>query len=430
MSRLTYYLGYRFLSLSVRMLSKKRKQLVWGPVPILNNKYWSLAMQSVGYDSLTLMHGFYPPINKESDYDMYFEDCIPKWIRPEFIRKMLLPYRKYFAFFYIVRNASVLHMPFTGGPLGDTPYWRKEAKLFRRAGIKTILLSYGSDAYMYSQVIDPSARNGLLISNPDAGRTEAVIRERVQYWTTHADIVLAGLMIDGMSRWDCPVSNKLCINTEQWSPKKKNSENDGHNGPVRVMHTPNHRGTKGTEFLLHAVEALTSEGLQIELVLLEKMSNDEVRSLMQEVDILAEQFILTGYGLSGVEGMASGLPVMSNLENETHTRIFRRYSFLNECPILSTTPENIKKHLSLLITNPDLRKQLGRAGRKYVEKYHSYQTAQYLFGSIYQKILNGKDVDLMNLFHPLLSPYNNNKPYVSHPLVDNKLPEDYLEKVK
>ena len=37
--------------------------------------------------------------------------------------------------------------------------------------------------------------------------------------------------------------------------------------------------------------------------------------------------------------MASGLPVLANLDHEAYTTVFRRYAFLNECPILSSSPE-------------------------------------------------------------------------------------------
>jgi hypothetical protein len=127
--------------------------------------------------------------------------------------------------------------------------------------------------------------------------------------------------------------------------------------------------------------------------------------------------------MSAIEGMASGLPVMANLEHEAYTRLFRRYSYLNECPILSTTPETLKENLRVLVTDPALREELGRAGRRYVKKYHSEETARYMFGAIYEKVWFGKeDVDLMNLFHPLKSEYNRSRPPVEHPLVDSKLP--------
>jgi len=149
--------------------------------------------------------------------------------------------------------------------------------------------------------------------------------------------------------------------------------------------------------------------------------------LMQEVDILADQCIMTGYAINSMEGMASGLPVLANHEEEYYTRVFRRYGFLDECPILSTSPENIVENIRTLVRNPNLRRTLGQAGRAFVCKYHSFASAQYLYGSIYAKILEGRDVDLMNLFHPLKSEYNRRTPHVAHPLVNSKLPAGWRE---
>lgn len=411
-----------FAALFGLLLPKQKKELIWGPIPIINNKYWSNAMRQAGWNSKTLMN-YYMFINKREDYDLYSEDLVPKWLGPSLIRRGLA---SCFALMYIFRNASVVHLSFMGGPLGQTPLWWLEAHLFRWAGIRTIVMPFGADAYIYSQVMDPSVRHGLLLSYPDAARQEFSIAKRVSYWSRYADIILTGIMIDGFGRWDVPMKCIFCIDVEQWQPRLKYSSYDGTNGPVKVIHTPNHRGFKGTEFLIQAVEELKAEGLKIELILLEKVPNDKVRELMQEADILAEQFII-GYALNGIEGMASGLPVLSNLEYEAYISLFRRYSFLNECPIVSTSPETLKQNLRALVINPNLRMELGQAGRQYVEKYHSYESAQYLFGSIYDKILYGKDVDLMNLFHPLKSEYNRKKPLIKHPLIENHLPLEYLK---
>jgi isocitrate dehydrogenase kinase/phosphatase len=78
------------------------------------------------------------------------------------------------------------------------------------------------------------------------------------------------------------------------------------------------------------------------------------------------------------------------------------------------------------VRNPALRKTLGHAGRAYVEKYHSYEMAQYLFGSIYRRILFNEEIDLASLFHPLKSDFNRRLPRIEHPLVENRLPQDYI----
>jgi hypothetical protein len=291
---------------------------------------------------------------------LFRSDVVPANFRPLSARERFKPY---FAFLYILRNAKAVHLPFTGGPLGRTRWWRLEPWLLRRAGIRMILLPYGGDSYLYSRLADPMLRHALLLSYPAAARRETALAERVQFWIERADAVINAYMLDAFGRWDVLVPSPFCIDVRQWKPKTKYSTADGRNGAVRVLHTPNHRGFKGTEFLVAAVETLRAEGLDVDLVLLERVPNERVREVMQSVDILAEQFIATAYALSGIEGLASGLPVMANLDSEYYTRIFRRYSFLDECPIVSTTPETLVANLRALVTHPDLRRELGVAGQ-------------------------------------------------------------------
>ena len=391
------------------LVQPRRRELVWTPTPIINNKYWSQAMRNAGWASTTLMTHNYPA-NERADYDQYIPDLVPSALTR--YRPQLAPYA---GLLYVLRNASVVHIPFTGGPLGATRFWKLEAPLLRRAGIKTVVIPYGGDYFIYSEIIDPVFRNGLLISYPAAGRREESIAERVRYWCREADVVIGAGHLDGLARWDVPAGNVLCLDLDGWPAKEVYSYADGRSGRVRIMHAPNHRGVKGTEFLLEAVATLQEEGLDIELVLMEGQPNEVLRRTMREVDIFADQFILTGYGLAAVEAMSSGLPVMCNLEDEYVMRVFRLYSFFGECPIVSAQPELLLDRLRLLVTSPDLRRRLGEAGRRYVERYHSEETTQYLFGSIYRKVLDGEDIDLMNLFHPLRSRFVQNGPRVEVP---------------
>lgn len=405
--------------LLVALLAARRNLLVWGSTPLISNKYWSEAMKVSGRESVTIMEGFYS-INKSSDFDWYFADFAPRWL-PGAVRNIL---GAAFAFLFVLRRARVLHITFDGFALHRTLFWRLEAPLLKLAGVRIVVMPYGADAYVYSRIVDTSLRYGLLASYPQLARIERKTVKRVDYWNRNGDVVIAGLMIDGLGRWDVTMNQIFSIDTDEWRAKADHKGNDGRNGPVRVLHSPNHRGFKGTEFLIDAVERLRAEGLQIELVLLEKVPNDQVRDEMVQADILAEQFIAIGYALSGIEGMASGLPVLANLDHEAYTRVFRRYGFLDECPILSTPPERLVEHLRALVTSPRLRSELGSAGRAYVEKYHSYRTADYLFGAIYRSF-DGQDVNLMTLFHPLKSDYNRATPRIEHPLVENRLPADW-----
>jgi hypothetical protein len=83
-----------------------------------------------------------------------------------------------------------------------------------------------------------------------------------------------------------------------------------------------------------------------------------------------------------------------------------------------------------MIRNPKLREELGRAGAEYARKYHGFTSVQYMFGQIYERIWYNKPIDLINMFHPLMpSSYNHRQPMIKHPLVENKIPADIMEKL-
>jgi hypothetical protein len=389
---------------------KQRARIVWGPQPLLSYAHWSRAMRKAGHESETVMAHIYARINKPEDFDVLYDDLgPPNW------SFLVGPYR---AFIRSLFRADVFQHPYSGGFLSTTPLWRYEAQLLHLAGARVVIQAHGDDAHLSSQIQDLSLRHALLSSYPMLARQEKRTKERVLYWSRHADCVFGGLMMDGLGRWDVLPSSIATVDVGRWRRKRPYTRD----GRVRVAHAPNHRGFKGTEFIIAAVEQLQAEGLDVELVLLEGYQNEEIRRMFtQDVDVLVDQIIATGYALNAVEGLAAGLPVIANLEDDQLTGVLRRYSYLDECPILSASPETIADRLRALIVSPDLRERLGRAGEAFAAKYHSDEAAAYLYGSIYRRIWNGEDVALLDLFHPLKGAYNRSLPVINHGLVRNRL---------
>lgn len=406
------------------IVPRRPDRLIWGPDALINNKYHSEAMKNAGWKSETIMRAYSDNINKSDDFDKYFIDFVPKILKGGRIDKFIRPY---LAFLHVFLRAKVFNIPFSGGMLGHTRLWRVEGWLLRKAKLPTVVMPYGGDHYRYSTIADVSLRYGIQTSPIQSSRNEAEISRRVDYWNRHGDVVLVGSMLDGAARWDVTIPSFVVVDVDQWWPLESYSPADGVNGVVHVVHAPNHRGFKGTEFITAAVERLKKQGLLVELRLLENVRNDDVREIMREADILAEQLLCYGFGLNGIEGMALGLPILCNLANRNYADLFHRFSFLGECPAVSCTIETFEENLRVLVTSPRLRETLGRAGRSYVSKYHSYETAQYLFGSIYKKVLDKEEVDLINLFHPLKASYNSLSPLVEHPLHRNQIPEGFAE---
>ena len=405
--------------------TRMKKKFIFGSTPLINNKYWAKAI-CPSYESMTIMKTFYN-INNKKDFDYYFIDFVPK-----ILRKFKFFDGRYFAFIYVILNARVLHTSFDGFALSGYLLEKIELILLRGAKVKIIILPYGGDVYIYSAINDLTLRNVLIASYPKNNGGEEKTIARVKRGLKYCDIFLSGAQYDGIHHWSTAPFNMLSIDVDRIEIKDiKNCHENilAVNEEVIIVHAPNHRMLKGTEFLIDAVKSLKKEGYKIDFIILERMENNDVLKTIRSADIFVDQLVMGYYGLAAIEGMASGVPVICNLENREITNVFRRYSFLNECPIVSATPETIADTLRVLITHAKLREELGRAGRHYVEKYHSYKTAQYMFGAIYDKIIHNKDVDLMNLFHPLLSAYNCATPCIQHPLKNNKLPKRYFKDI-
>ena len=390
-----------------------KPRLVWGDEPIINNKYWSQAMYEEGYKSEIYTDGFSSTISHRNDFGRILKE------EYSFLPKNIA---RYCAFIESIIKYDVFFISFTGFFLGKTIAWPLESFFFKLSKKKVVVIPFGGDSYIYNRVRSSSLLHGLLMSVPAAAREQKIIAKRVDCWVKNGDFIIPATMgADGFGRWDVLVPSILYLDLGEWNASERVSSANGINDTVYITHTPNHRGFKGTEFIIDAVDKLKSEGLKIELTLIEGKQNNEVKSILQnKTDILIEQLIFTGHGLNGLEGMASSVATISNLEDESYILPFRRWSYFLECPLVSASPETITDKLRMLITRPELRNILGKAGRQYVEKYHGLDSARYLFSEII-KYLYGERDSLINMYHPLLGEYNKKKAFIKHPLVKNNI---------
>jgi glycosyltransferase involved in cell wall biosynthesis len=143
---------------------------------------------------------------------------------------------------------------------------------------------------------------------------------------------------------------------EEWKPPA--GYDWYHNGPVRVLHAPTNREIKGTKAIINAVE----------LILIEKIAHNQVKSLYRTADLLVDQILIGWYGGLAVELMALGKPVVAYIREEDLR--FIPPAMKNDLPIISANAEILKHALRRLIYNADLRKEIGEKSRDYVEKWH------------------------------------------------------------
>lgn len=391
--------SFFFLPIAISCLLRKfivkapsKPRLAWGLEPLINYKYWSKAV-SVKYDSKTVVHSLYS-IHNNDDFELMRSN-----------RSILA----YLNFIWSIWRFDIVHFSYTGWFLSKTPLKRFEPLFFKISGVITVVCPYGSDAFVIRWIRDVSAQTCLLLSYPELARQQDIIERQVRRWVKHADICFSSLMCpDGLGRWDFITPNCIAVDTDKISAKESFNESDGSSldHPVWVAHCPNHRGVKGTEFIIEAVNKLKNEGLNVELLLIEGKKNSEVLEILRDkADLLLDQLILPGYGMNSVEAMAIGLPVMANVGMSDYSKMYRRYSYYEHCPIVDTNPESVVDVLRALVTDPRRRRSLANMSRKFAEDYHSYDFFLFLFDHVYRKVWNKEKIDLMNLFHPVKGIY-------------------------
>jgi len=132
-----------------------------------------------------------------------------------------------------------------------------------------------------------------------------------------------------------------------------------------LLHAPSDRKVKGTEIILKAVEQLKKEGFEFEFRLIEKTPNHLLRRWLSEADIVVDQIYSDTLATLALEAMASGNAVLSR-----YLPVRSRIPL--DCPVINVNCHTLVARLREVITDQELRLDLARKGRTYVQAHHSH----------------------------------------------------------
>ena len=366
--------------------ANERPAVLFGISPLINNKYWSQSLKKLGYKSVTFVYGLYQ-INRENDFDYTPEKIFPRASRMKFFFLA----QPYLCFFWGLKNFDVFVLDFDGGFLRGTPLQFLELPLLTLAGRKIIAIPYGSDVMDVRRCADARFRTAILQDYPALIAKANDIKRRVLHYCRWVSfIICGGGMIDFLPRAELLGASFCGIDTNEWRNDSPHVEdpNNSSGAPVKILHAPNHSHIKGTQFLIEACNELRAEGLPIELIIKQKIPNQEIKELMRDADIVASAFLTGYYELFAIEGMSMGKPVLNYWRPDLKA-IYSNYSFASECPILDTSVETIKDNIKKLAADPSLRARLGEAGRRYVEKYHSHEAIGQTLDKVVRQVWHG-----------------------------------------
>ncbi len=362
-------------SLTSRFLRKylgKKPRILWAPTPIINIHYNSKADRLFGYKSDTIVYSNY--IITESSLFTY---NLEKIFNNHFFY-FFTPH--IFVFIWAVLRYDIFHFFYNQGLLFPSGIAHSlELPILRLMGKKIIVSAYGSDIRTeevtrnlgkYHFYYDYSHEEVLRDIGPDLK-----IKKRVKHVLKYANVALSAY---DMIEYTPGSKNDVfywAIDTNEWQPVY-NPENK----KVVILHATNQKKYKGTRFLLEIIKRIKEEGYPIEYIFVEKSINKEAKELYKKADIIAEQFLGGSHGFFAVEAMALGKPVLTYLAKKEYLPYWK------ECPIVNTSIENLYENLIMLIKNKELRQELGKKGRKYIEEVYSLEKVGERFNKIYKEI--------------------------------------------
>jgi hypothetical protein len=351
-----------------------------GPQPMIGNVYHKKALVQQGYSAETFVNNVYFITN---EFDRIF---MPK----SSVMRILLRLSN-FLFLFVIFRYRCLYVYFNGGPLYATVMlWRFEPQLYRLAGVRTVVMPYGSDVQDLLRTPNLLFRHVMAKDYPLHRNRRKIIAKKIDIWCLHADHVISGCdWVDYMHFWDTLMVAHFSIDIERWRPVGNTSVAVPVDSarPFRVLHAPNHKAIKGSYFFIRAVEELRAEGESIELVLVQKLPNKEIRKLIDTVDIVADQLIIGWYAMFAMEAMAMGKPVLCYLrEDLKQLYIDAGLIVENEIPLIDCSTSNVKSVLRELMHDPSRLKDAASRGPEYVRRHHSTEAVGDVFGRINKAI--------------------------------------------
>jgi hypothetical protein len=324
-----------------------------------------MALEKYGYSAETFVTNTYY-ITTKFDRKFIFQNHRLSFILVNILHIDLL---------YIFFNYQCLYIYFNGGVLSSSKIiWRLEPILLRLAGIKTIVMPYGSDIQIFNRTPNLYLRHCAFQDYPQHKLRRRRMDKNLSLWTTNASHVISGCdWVDYMYHWDTLMVSHFAIDMDIYTNIDTNKNRDNSNS-LRILHAPNHRNLKGTQYIIDAVLDLRNEGLDVELILAERKSNQEILKLIKNVDLIVDQLVIGWYAMFAIEGMLARKPVICFLRQDL-IDLYKVTGLIssNDPPIINSNPLSFKNDLREIVRDKRILKEYGQRGFDYVKKYHSLE---------------------------------------------------------
>lgn len=236
---------------------------------------------------------------------------------------------------------------------------------------QVIMEFHGSDIREGKKFIDLNPYANILsqyLNNPGLIKKNKRIFESIDLAVVH-DTELERYLPDDIKRLYIPLRVDLDYIKQQ--AQRTSPALSSTNFPIKVVHIPSKRNTKGTKYVLQAFEELKEyqkDGKQVfDCKLLEHLSHEACLREIAKADIYIDQLLIGSYGLAALEAMSLQTLCVCFLLDEV-SRAYDSYP-----PIVSSTIHTLAQDLIHIAKHREAYKERALMGLNYVECYHEYK---------------------------------------------------------
>lgn len=150
---------------------------------------------------------------------------------------------------------------------------------------------------------------------------------------------------------------------------------------IKILHAPSSPIFKGTQLVRAAIKKLKIEGMKFEYRELFGVPNEEVLFALKESHIVLNQFYSIGFGLFGIEALASHCALLTSADVNIDTSLPQDA----EGAWLVTRYWQVYDNIKFMLNNPEEIKKYADKGFEWAQKHYSFSNAQKTLLNILKK---------------------------------------------
>jgi hypothetical protein len=246
---------------------------------------------------------------------------------------------------------------------GDSFFALRDLVLLRRLGKRVVVVFFGTDSRP-SYMSGAEVKRG--IRGHAAARATAAKRAVVQRIEASANTIVCHVLTAQLHSRPCVAFLQIGIPRRVPTTPPRPAANR-HGLPVRVLHAPSNRASKGTAAVVRAVERVQRRGINIELNVVSGVSNRDVLDAIDNCDFVVDA-IHSDSPMAGfvAEAAARGRPAVIGGYGWDELARFTPQSIMP--PSHPVHPDDLDEAIAKLASDLEYRLELGDRARRFVEE--------------------------------------------------------------